>query len=601
MSQSGTKQPARISGQIIIDELVRNMELGCLELGYSILLPCIFSVYLHPDDYNRLIGVQDIIKEDARRALTARMAEWNKKGALFKRGNTTRKEYRIAQSTWVIDFFCDGENAVPPADVEIHSELNDVAQPGYRGAKTTLIERQPSVTAARVARDREGTRRNFPGRPAEAGRIYGEIHYSDDSGPQTYFITQNEISVGRGGEGMWTWRSTRTTRSRANICASAATRRPAHSSSPIRAATARGSTDAACPMAPRPRFQTAPKSVWLRPSRSTSRRANEAALQSAHPVRHRVSSVRGDLRGSPCARGPVMIPLAGAATDTGLLREQNEDRYWMDVERGLFLVVDGVGGRSAGELAAQTAVETIREAMCWTGASAEERVKAAITAANNRIFRRAQKDEEYRGMACVLTLALVEEGRITIGHVGDSRLYLVWDGAIRKLTSDHSPVGEDEDAGELTEQEAMVHPRRNEVFRDVGSRLRDVDERGFIEIRECRFREDAALLLCSDGLTDHLTAEQIRAITGRYDGDPGRTAADLVEAANEAGGRDNITALFVAGPRFRGRVDATRPRFTGTTATAERPRSLARRLGGRLAFLTYGLLIGMLLWMVLRK
>lgn len=296
-----------------------------------------------------------------------------------------------------------------------------------------------------------------------------------------------------------------------------------------------------------------------------------------------------------------MIPLAGAATDTGLLREQNEDRYWMDAERGLFLVVDGVGGRSAGELAAQTAVETIREAMCWTGASAEERVKAAITAANNRIFRRAQKDEEYRGMACVLTLALVEEGRITIGHVGDSRLYLVWDGAIRKLTSDHSPVGEDEDAGELTEEEAMVHPRRNEVFRDVGSRLRDVDERGFIEIRECRFREDAALLLCSDGLTDHLTAAQIRAITGRYDGDPGRTAADLVEAANEAGGRDNITALFVAGPRFRGRVEATRPRFTGTTATTEPPRSRARRFGGRLAFLTYGLLIGMLLWMVMRK
>jgi serine/threonine protein phosphatase PrpC len=296
-----------------------------------------------------------------------------------------------------------------------------------------------------------------------------------------------------------------------------------------------------------------------------------------------------------------MTPLAGAATDTGLLRDRNEDRYWMDTERGLFLVVDGVGGHAAGELAAQTAVETIREAMCWTGASAEERVKAAITAANNRIFRRAQEDEEHRGMACVLTLALVEDGRITIGHVGDSRLYLVWDGAIRKLTSDHSPVGEDEDAGALTEEEAMVHPRRNEVFRDVGSRLRDVDEDGFIEIRQCRFRDDAALLLCSDGLTDHLTAAQLRAITGRYDGDPGRTAADLVEAANEAGGRDNITALFVAGPRFRGRDGATRPLSSATTATAQRPRSLVRRLGGRLAFLTYGLLIGMLLWAVMRK
>lgn len=196
MAQSGTKQPqTRISGQTIIDELVRNMELGRLELGYSILLPCLFSIYLHPDDYSRLIGVQDIIREDARRALTARMAEWNKKSSLFRRGGT-RKEYKIAQSTWWIEFFSDGENAVPPGDVEIHSELNDVAQPGYRGTKTTLIERQPSVTSARAARDRESTRR-------QADRVYAEIRYSDDSGPQTFFVTQNEISVGRGGDGLW--------------------------------------------------------------------------------------------------------------------------------------------------------------------------------------------------------------------------------------------------------------------------------------------------------------------------------------------------------------------------------------------------------------
>jgi hypothetical protein len=202
MAQSGAKGPqARVSGQIIIDELIRNMELGRLELGYSILLPCLFSIYLHPDDFNRLAGVQDIIKEDARRALTARMAEWNKKGAAFLpksafRRGAARKECRIAQSTWWIEFFSDGENAVPPGDVEIHSELNDIAQPGYHGTKTTLIERQPSVAAARVVRDRESTRRHDD-------RVYAEIHYSDDSGSQTYFITQNEVSVGRGGDGLW--------------------------------------------------------------------------------------------------------------------------------------------------------------------------------------------------------------------------------------------------------------------------------------------------------------------------------------------------------------------------------------------------------------
>ncbi len=308
---------------------------------------------------------------------------------------------------------------------------------------------------------------------------------------------------------------------------------------------------------------------------------------------------------------------AGAATDTGLVRERNEDRYWIDAERGVFLVVDGLGGQSAGELAAETAVEQIRETLLAGDGGAEERVRAAITRANNRIFEFAQQEEDRRGMACVLTLALVEDGEITIGHVGDSRLYLVWDGAMRKLTSDHSPVGEDEEAGALTEAEAMRHPRRNEVFRDVGSQLRTEADDEFIEIRKCRFRPDAAILLCSDGLTDQLTAAEVRAIVERYDGDASRVACELVDAANDAGGKDNTTVLFIAGPEF-GNKYATRPRMEvpgGAGLPAGRqasPWPEARERGGRLeslphklltgraAFLAYGLLIGMLLWAVLR-
>jgi len=293
---------------------------------------------------------------------------------------------------------------------------------------------------------------------------------------------------------------------------------------------------------------------------------------------------------------PGLTLSTGAATDTGLLRDRNEDRYFLDAERGVFLVADGVGGQAAGELAAQIAVEAIRESLATADAPAGVRVRAAITEANNRIYQRAEDHADLAGMACVLTLALVEDGRVTIGHVGDSRLYLIWNGAIRKLTSDHSPVGEDEDSGELTEEEAMLHPRRNEVFRDVGSRLREPGDREFIEIRECRFRPDAALLLCSDGLTDQLTTAQVRDIVERYDGDAARTAASLVEAANEAGGKDNITALLVAGPDFCNRSGATRPRFATT-----RLRRPARVLTGRMAFLTYGLLLGMLLWAVLRS
>jgi hypothetical protein len=196
MAQEGTrKPPTRISGQTIIDELIRNMEIGRLEMGYSILLPCLFSVYLHPDDYARLASVLELVKEDAKRALTARMAEWNAKGTLFRRGGPS-KQYRIAQNDWWIELFSDPEGAVPPGDVEIHSELNDVVQPGYRGAKTTLIDREPSVTSARVARDRQSTRR-LP------DKVFAEIRYQDDSGSQTYFVTQNEISIGRGGEDLW--------------------------------------------------------------------------------------------------------------------------------------------------------------------------------------------------------------------------------------------------------------------------------------------------------------------------------------------------------------------------------------------------------------
>jgi serine/threonine protein phosphatase PrpC len=293
----------------------------------------------------------------------------------------------------------------------------------------------------------------------------------------------------------------------------------------------------------------------------------------------------------------------GAASDTGLVRDHNEDRYWVDPAHGAFLVVDGVGGQAAGERAAEIAVSAIRERISGTDdrlsssvMQQADRVREAIAAANNQIYAESQEHPNLAGMACVLTLALVEGPQVTIGHVGDSRLYLIAAGAIRKVTSDHSPVGEIEDAGDLSEEEAMTHPRRNEVFRDVGSCPRTPDETEFIEITACELPGDAAMLLCSDGLSDHLTSHRIREIAERYTGDAELTARNLVDAANQAGGRDNITAVFVAGSAFRGRGAVTRPRLG---ITRIRPR---RRLwSGRVAFLSYGLLLGMLLWAVLRN
>jgi serine/threonine protein phosphatase PrpC len=243
---------------------------------------------------------------------------------------------------------------------------------------------------------------------------------------------------------------------------------------------------------------------------------------------------------------------SGVASDPGLLRGNNEDRVYVDDASGIFLVVDGMGGRAAGELAAHTASQVIPHHLESSEGDVSERVRQAIAAANNEIYRLAHDRDDCRGMACVLTLAVAQEDRITVGHVGDSRLYLVWNGTLRKLTSDHSPVGELEDQGELTEAAAMGHPRRNEVFRDVGSRPRDAHDEEFIQIKSFPFRPGAAILLCTDGLSDMLTSAEISSIVERYSGDPAITAHELVATANQKGGKDNISVVFVAGPEFLG-------------------------------------------------
>lgn len=295
-----------------------------------------------------------------------------------------------------------------------------------------------------------------------------------------------------------------------------------------------------------------------------------------------------------------MTRRSGVASDSGRVRELNEDRSFVDDERGVYLVVDGVGGHAAGDLAAEIALDVIASKL-GEGPDVEARIRRAITAANNEICHKAASDENLRGMGCVLTLAVLQQGRMTVGHVGDSRLYLVWNGGLRKLTSDHSPVGEREDRGELSEEEAMLHPRRHEVFRDVGSHRRDPGDEDFIEVREFVFKPDAAVLLCSDGLTDMLTSPEILAIIERYDGAPERTAQELVEAANEAGGLDNITAVFVAGPDFLGATSTVmQDARMRHSVTRQRPGRFKLLLGGRIAFLLYGfalaLLIGFCAW-----
>jgi PPM family protein phosphatase len=241
---------------------------------------------------------------------------------------------------------------------------------------------------------------------------------------------------------------------------------------------------------------------------------------------------------------------SAAATDAGKRRKNNEDRFYTDPERGIYAVIDGVGGQAAGEHAAECAVDVIRERLERPIGTPEDRLREAIALANNEIYRLSLTRTEWNGMACVLTIALIEDGTVTVGHVGDSRLYLLRRGEIEKITRDHSPVGEREDRGELSEAEAMTHARRNEIYRDVGSAERNPDDPSFIEISSFPMPVDGALLLCSDGLTDLVSASVIRSGVERYAPNYEKAIQGLIDAANAAGGKDNITVVIVASPGY---------------------------------------------------
>jgi serine/threonine protein phosphatase PrpC len=241
---------------------------------------------------------------------------------------------------------------------------------------------------------------------------------------------------------------------------------------------------------------------------------------------------------------------AAGDSDPGLHRDVNEDRFYVDASRGLFLVVDGVGGQAAGGKAADIALTMLRTRLERETGPVVDRVREAIAIANNEIHRVARLRPEWNGMACVLTVVVVDEARAIVGHVGDTRLYKLRGDRIEKITNDHSPVGEREDSHEISELDAMRHPRRNEVYRDVGSEPHQPDDPDFIDVHDIPFEPDAALLLCSDGLTDLIESSSLQQIVKQFAGEPQRIVRALIDAANTAGGKDNISVVYVEGERF---------------------------------------------------
>jgi len=289
---------------------------------------------------------------------------------------------------------------------------------------------------------------------------------------------------------------------------------------------------------------------------------------------------------------------AYGATDVGRQRAHNEDRFFCDPDLGIFIVIDGVGGYAAGEVAADLAREVVSQGLQHQNGTVSERLREAITAANNEIYRRSQAHPAHSGMACVLTVAVVEQGCVTVGHVGDTRLYEVRRDGIRKVTRDHSPVGLREDEGALGEIEAMNHPRRNEILRDLGSACHDPDDAHFIDIYTFEFAPESAFLLCSDGLTDLVPKRPIHQVLLDHAGHPEKGVQTLIELANEVGGMDNITAIVVEGPAFKAEPAPVAPAETfsppdeGAAAPLDRK---PRLLGSRPAFFTYGWFAGCLL------
>ena len=216
--------------------------------------------------------------------------------------------------------------------------------------------------------------------------------------------------------------------------------------------------------------------------------------------------------------GSVRTLRAAGDTNPGLHREVNEDRFHFDARAGLFMVIDGVGGQAAGGKAADTAVAyRLREPAC-------ERETGPVAMASSRGDRdREQRDPSARRPAPrVERHGLRAHGRrhsttaVRSSATSETRGSTSSAAArIEKVTRDHSPVGEREDAREISELDAMQHPRRNEVYRDVGSEPHEPADPDFIDVQEISFEPDAALLLCSDGLTDLVDSSSINQIVGR--------------------------------------------------------------------------------------
>lgn len=248
-----------------------------------------------------------------------------------------------------------------------------------------------------------------------------------------------------------------------------------------------------------------------------------------------------------------MIEIAGQ-TDVGQRRKDNQDTLicqrlnspkWPSKGMVLVAAIDGVGGYMGGDIAARIAKDYIEQYMAEPKGDILSMLREAVVHANNQIVEASKQDLKLSQMCCVLTAAVADAKtqKLYFVHVGDTRLYCFRYGEMTKLSKDHSIVGIREDANELTEEEAMNHPRRNEILREVGSVMHQIDDTDFYDSVETDFLPNDLLLLCSDGLSDMLTQAQMTAVL-RKNTSLQKKVEELIDLANRQGGKDNITVVL---------------------------------------------------------
>jgi PPM family protein phosphatase len=246
-------------------------------------------------------------------------------------------------------------------------------------------------------------------------------------------------------------------------------------------------------------------------------------------------------------------------TDTGRQRRDNEDNAF--ARAPVFVVADGMGGAQAGEVASKIATETFEKGLPDSG-SPEERLAERVREANHQIHELSRADRERAGMGTTLTAAYVDDTSVAIAHVGDSRAYLFRDGTLERLTQDHSLVEELVRQGKLTPEQAAGHPQRSIITRALGPEAS-------VEVDTWTYpvRAGDILLLCSDGLTTMISEDRVTEILSEAGSLEG-TAAALIDAANEAGGRDNITVVLFRLEEVGEEGQADQPTMVGVPSPA---------------------------------